>query len=193
MVVDQLTLQYHISDNNEIELVSNYGTFSRHSVILPATPHCSARSLTPTSSQMTVIHSSWINYIPFPRMRENLIWWEFDFDHSELVKDLVGDLINLNVFITTPSSSARRPEPADGEIVLQEVDDDEPVAINQSGLILWGEPYKAESWEATPEFFRKWAWAVAGCQELIDSTNHWRALRGENPLRLLSVDKTEFS
>ncbi len=113
-------------------------------------------------------------------MREKLIKWEFFFDHSDFVRDLVGDLINLKIFLSASSSS----NPALAcNLTVAEGDSEEPTTA-ETGLIVWGEPYRADSWEATPEFLRKWSWAVADCQELMGSTNHWRAMRGEEPLRL---------
>jgi hypothetical protein len=41
-----------------------------------------------------------------------------------------------------------------------------------------------QSWEATPGFFAKWAWAVEGCEELVETSNRWRMKRGEEPLQL---------
>lgn len=57
----------------------------------------------------------------------------------------------------------------------------------EAGLIVWGEPYEIDSWEATPGFLKKWAWAVRDCHELLASTNRWRASRGEKPLNIGSV------
>jgi hypothetical protein len=65
--------------------------------------------------------------------------------------------------------------------------DDDEITATRNGLIIWGEPYRAESWEATPGFLRKWAWAVVGCEELIASTNRWRGVRGEGPVRVLGL------
>lgn len=142
-----------------------------YSVIIPTAPD-RLGFLTPTSLQMSVVHSTWINFIPFPKIREKLIKWEFAFDHSDLVRDLVGDLINLKIFLSTA--------PATKE------DNGDELDTKETGLILWGEPHLAGSWEATPGFLRKWAWAVEGCQELIDSSNYWREVRGERPLKLLT-------
>jgi hypothetical protein len=52
-------------------------------------------------------------------------------------------------------------------------------------LIVWGEPHDMRNWEATPGFLAKWAWVVAGCHDLVESSNHWRMLRGEEPMCLL--------
>lgn len=177
-VLEHLAVQYRTADS-QAEAFCDHTIFPSYSVIMPVAPHRSG-SLTPTPLQMSVIHSTWINFLPFPTIRENLIRWEFAFDHSDLVGDLVGDLINLKIFLST--SSSPRPE-LPSEQTVTEGDDEEPTAT-QTGLILWGEPYRADTWEATPKFLQKWAWAVTDCQELIDSTNHWRSIRGEKPLRL---------
>lgn len=50
------------------------------------------------------------------------------------------------------------------------------------GFIVWGDPCQKENWEATPGFLRKWAWAIDGCEQLIEASNHWRLHRGEAAL-----------
>ncbi|KAL2840285.1 hypothetical protein BJY01DRAFT_21050 [Aspergillus pseudoustus] len=50
------------------------------------------------------------------------------------------------------------------------------------GLIIWGQPWDLRQWELSEGFLRKWGWTVRGCPELLESTNYWRALRGEEPL-----------
>lgn len=57
-------------------------------------------------------------------------------------------------------------------------------APDRRGLILWGEPYQRDSWEVTPGFLKKWWWVMKGCGELVESTNRWRTVRGEKPLRM---------
>ncbi|CCD34321.1 hypothetical protein ACHAPC_003029 [Botrytis cinerea] len=52
----------------------------------------------------------------------------------------------------------------------------------QSGLIVWGEPWDVWGWEVSETFLRNWGWAVKGCGELLASTNKWRAKRGEEAL-----------
>ncbi|KAL4933737.1 bZIP transcription factor [Aspergillus undulatus] len=187
-VVQRLTMQYRINSGNQTEPFPDNSRYPSYSVILPVTLTSLPESLAPTTSQMNIVHSSWINALPFPKMRENLIKFEFDFDHAELIKDLVGNLINSNIFLSIRSSFQWRPAALEGNTALQLQEgydnNGQATTASQSGLIVWGEPYRAESWEATPEFLRKWAWALEGCQELIDSTNFWRRTRGESPLRL---------
>ncbi|KAL4869494.1 hypothetical protein BDV12DRAFT_167824 [Aspergillus spectabilis] len=47
------------------------------------------------------------------------------------------------------------------------------------GLLVWGDPVEPRSWEVSENFLRRWPWVVAGCPELLESTNRWRSSRGE--------------
>ncbi|KAJ9649551.1 hypothetical protein H2199_000327 [Coniosporium tulheliwenetii] len=52
----------------------------------------------------------------------------------------------------------------------------------RAGLIVWGEPWDPYGWEVTEGFVKNWGWIVRGCPELFESTNYWRARRGEEQL-----------
>lgn len=52
------------------------------------------------------------------------------------------------------------------------------------GLMVWGEPNRIDSWEVTESFFRQWRFLLYGCDELVRSSNRWRARRGEGPLTI---------
>jgi hypothetical protein len=153
------------------------------------------QTLIPTEPQMQTVHATWINSLPFPRMRENLIRFEAHFNHAEFLDDLVGDLVDTGRFFRGPDV----PHDKDVHCTISDLhnkidigienfididDDDNEITSTRNGLIIWGEPYRAESWEAMPGFLRKWAWAVAGCEELIASTNRWRGAREEGPVRV---------
>jgi hypothetical protein len=178
-LVDRLTIP-SLVPGLQREIQTDPTAFLRHSAILPIAPQYPG-SLEPTSVQMSVNHFSWIDYLPCPTMRENLIRREFEFDHAEFVEDLVGTLINLSIFTTTSSSFLLQSvSKSDGE-------DDVGCMASTSGngLVIWGEPYLISSWELTPRFLHKWGWTLVGCKELMESTNCWRASRGERPLCLL--------
>lgn len=118
--------------------------------------------------------------LPFAQIRDNLIQWEGYVDVVDFLRDLFGDLVNDNLSIT--------PEPceslsASAQMLLQGEDDD-MITAGRKGLIVWGEPYVKESWEATPGFLKKWACLLQGCEELIEISNRWRAIRGEDPILL---------
>ncbi|KAF7587230.1 hypothetical protein BBP40_007543, partial [Aspergillus hancockii] len=133
----------------------------------------------------TRYHSIWINVIPFPRIRDNLIRCEGLFDHGELMQDLIGELMSS---MRAPRrrgtpGTATVPEPRLPLALSSGCDTDE-VTAGRKGLIVWGEPHEMQSWEATPGFLAKWTWAVEGCEELVEISNYWRMKRGEEPMRL---------
>ncbi|KAF7554347.1 hypothetical protein G7Z17_g2989 [Cylindrodendrum hubeiense] len=138
-------------------------------------PHC----LVPTPSQTQRPHATWIDFIPFPRMRDNLIAQQYQFDHWDLMGDVIGDLLHKLMFSNQKTSV----EPQGSSHLMLGDGLDNGMTANRNGFLLWGEPYKPENWEATPGFLRKWGWAVEGCDGLIESSNHWRALRGEELLQ----------
>lgn len=151
-------------------------------MIIPTTSPTT--DLAPTWLQSSVLHSDWIDLIPFPRMRDNLIKWEACYDHAELVHDLIGTAIDLSNF-------SRRQTSAPTSAGIQRVDeshirDEDVLDRTRHGLILWGEPHSTANWEVTWGFLRKWAWTLDGCDELIAVTNGWRSSRGEEPLVLAS-------
>jgi hypothetical protein len=195
-------------------LNSNSNTTSPSTPFLPATIHPDTlfygsslitsitspaslpQALIPTERQMQLVHATWINILPFPRMRENLIRFEACFNHAEFLDDLVGGLVDTGRFFRGPAgpfgkdthrtiSGLHNDRETTGLdiAVVDDADDDDEITSTRNGLIIWGEPYQAEAWEATPGFLRKWAWAVVGCEELIASTNRWRGMRGEGPVR----------
>ena len=55
---------------------------------------------------------------------------------------------------------------------------------DKTGLIVWKEPWDISGWEVSEAFTSKWIWLLRGCDELLASTNSWRALRGEDALQL---------
>ncbi|EEU35158.1 uncharacterized protein NECHADRAFT_53318, partial [Fusarium vanettenii 77-13-4] len=120
--------------------------------------------LQPTQLQMNLPHPTWIDALPFPKIRDNLLRRQNLFHHGQFLSDLVGYLTYAPITVSQ------------GVPVVNETDD------IKNGLILWGEPSSQENWEVTPEFLIKWAWAVVGCEELVQSSNRWRTVRGEDPL-----------
>lgn len=113
-------------------------------------------SLTPTILQCSVAHHHWIDLIPHPNFRDNLIAAIGTFDADELWSDTVGGL-----FEGFPDSQAEH-----------------------QGVILWDTPWLSCGWELSEGFIRKWWWALRGCEELLEATNFWRVQRGEDLLRI---------
>ncbi|KAE8354603.1 hypothetical protein BDV28DRAFT_146971 [Aspergillus coremiiformis] len=180
-ILESLTVSIIPGIEND-EVFPGHLLFPSLSVLFATAPGL-PESLAPTSLQMDVVHATWINLIPFPQMRDNLIAWDTCYDHPEFVRDLLGDTIDENI-LAAPWSTRKL---IASKLVLSEGNNDE-VAASRKGLILWGEPHRVESWEATPGFIRKWPWVVEGCEELIESSNRWRMMRGEEPMRISVYD-----
>ncbi|KAF6813574.1 hypothetical protein CMUS01_12812 [Colletotrichum musicola] len=122
----------------------------------PNIPH----SLSPTHLQQTCMQSIWINFFPFPRMRDNLIRREGTFDHWELLKGLIGELMSITP--TQPRQdgavtfTVNNPEPL-RRVTAPAAEDDDEITTGRRGLIVWGEPHDMNNWEATPGFLAKWS------------------------------------
>lgn len=136
-----LTLEHTAPD----DALSPFNTMS------PCVPRCLPPALHPTAIQRQVAHHPWIDLLPFPGVRDNLIRAGDLWDDEELCSDLVG-------FYSQSSG--------------------------RLGLIVWGEPWDPRGWEATEEFVGYWGWVIEGCREIMESTNYWRARRGEEPLTI---------
>lgn len=135
-------------------------------------------SCRPTLLQNTVMHATCIDLIPFPSIRDNLIKQEGRFSWAELAEDLVGHLVDPSCFF---GPTCLQKKNIIEEQVLYYIDEDDPT-VSRNGIIVWGPPYRPESWEVTSGFLRKWGWCLKDCEEIIESTNHWRLTRGEDPL-----------
>ncbi|KFY79045.1 hypothetical protein V499_01905 [Pseudogymnoascus sp. VKM F-103] len=111
-------------------------------------------ALIPTALQKRIPHHPWIDLLPFPRMRENLIRAGDAWDEEGLCGDMMGFFHQ---------------------------------GTGREGVIVWGEPWDPRGWEASEEFLEYWGWAIEGCCEIVESTNYWRASRGEKPVRVLGM------
>jgi hypothetical protein len=56
------------------------------------------------------------------------------------------------------------------------------VTNEQTGLVVWNQPWDPMGWEVSETFLGNWGWTIRGCVELHESTNYWRMRRGEKPL-----------
>jgi hypothetical protein len=109
-------------------------------------------SLQQTFLQQSTPHNYWIRSVPFPAMRDNLILNSGQYNEDELCCDLVGGL-------------------------YEGLND-----VEGRGIMVWGEPWSPDSWEASDGFVRKWGFLLQGCGDLIQATNQWRESRGEERL-----------
>lgn len=111
-------------------------------------------TLHPTHLQKTVPHDKWIDLIPHPVLRDNMIRAAGTFDDGELCRDTIGGLYEGF---------------ADSE-------------IEHRGIVMWSPPWLPSSWEISEGFARKWGWTMKGCQEIVDATNRRRRERGQDPI-----------
>lgn len=105
-----------------------------------------------TALQQSTPHPYWISVIPVPRLRDNLILSAGRYDEHEFCFDL-------------------------GLSLYEGFDD-----IERRGLLVWGQAWCGHGWEVSESFLKKWGFLLKGCSELIESTNHWRELRGDDRL-----------
>ncbi|KAK9489821.1 hypothetical protein V1508DRAFT_406799 [Lipomyces doorenjongii] len=108
--------------------------------------------LRPTLLQRTVPHHPWIDLLPSPTLRDNILRAGVDFDDAELCFDLV-EFCNL-----VGGSEGRG-------LIVWGCDPSDPY-----------------SWEVSEGFASKWGWVIRDCSELFLSTNYWREIRGEKKL-----------
>ncbi|MCJ1404595.1 hypothetical protein MMC11_007821 [Xylographa trunciseda] len=120
----------------------------------PSFPQAIPPSLYPTLLQRTVPHEAWIDIIPHPVWRDNVIMATGKFDEDELWADTIGGL-----FEGFSNSE-----------------------MEQHGVIAWSPPWQISGWEVSAGFWRKWEWSFTGCVEVLEATNSWRKERGEDPL-----------
>ena len=114
-------------------------------------PFDPSNHLAPSLLQLTVEHQTWIDALPFPNLRDNLIMCSDIFDHYEFVGDGIGDLIDRT---SLPRHKTLASDPfcagLNGSIVGPR--DTGAPAQAGGGLILWGDPSKRESWELSADF-----------------------------------------
>ncbi|KAH6696969.1 hypothetical protein F5X68DRAFT_226368 [Plectosphaerella plurivora] len=111
-------------------------------------------ALRPTALQREVQHKLWVDILPIPGLRDNILRAikAGECEPRKLCSELLcGDLVDLGM-TSTPS------------------------------LIIWGESWDARNWEFGPSFFRKWGFLVRGCPGVLETANSWREKRGEMAL-----------
>ncbi|KAF2878526.1 hypothetical protein BDV95DRAFT_557696 [Massariosphaeria phaeospora] len=129
--------------------------------------------LHPTRAQLTTKHPSWIDVFPIPSVRDALIRNLGLFFEDGLCEDTLPAYTIDNI----GAMSADRP------LIRPSADEE------HTGMMVWGEPWEASSWEFTPWFLRKWGWLFQDCYaETLESTNRWRSMRAEDPLLGSTVD-----
>lgn len=134
------------------DFVSPYNSEGPHLAHRPMLPASCPDVLKPTALQRTVRHHPWLDLLPFPPLRDNMLR-ALDagtFDDDELCMDLL--------------------EVKSGDLSAS------------PALIVWGKPWDFRGWEASVSFLKKWGWLVRDCPEIIEGTNYWREKRGEEKI-----------
>ncbi|KZL81526.1 duf3425 domain protein [Colletotrichum incanum] len=116
-----------------------------------ATSTSCPENMRPTELQLAVEHHPWIDFFPHPAMRDNFL---------RIVAEHGEDYID------------------EDDMCRDIVDVGAGAGVEESALIVWGEPWDPRGWEATEPFLRKWGWLLAGCTEMLEGTNYWRQMRG---------------
>ncbi|KXJ88993.1 hypothetical protein Micbo1qcDRAFT_206582 [Microdochium bolleyi] len=111
-------------------------------------------ALVPTQLQRQIPHKDWLDIIPHPRWRDNILLSLGTFNEGELWSDTIGGLF-------TGFTNAE---------------------VRAKGVVAWSPPWHFSGWELSEGFWRKWRWSLVGCEDVLDATNRWRAMRGEEPL-----------
>lgn len=127
-----------------------------HTVLPLESPDQVPPPLAPTRTQTAVPHEPWVDVFPHPVWRDNFIKALGTFDEDELCSDMVGGLFDGG----TNNDCERR------------------------GMVVWSPPWHYEGWELSEGFVRKWGWSIKGCEGILEATNKWRSIRGEQPLTL---------
>jgi hypothetical protein len=177
IILSQVTEHYFEQSSDDIMKANIMERFSAKTVNIPTDsdiPSC----LCPTEAQRRLPHSTWIDFLPFPKIRDNLILNEHRFNHWEFIVDLIGYPVSQMLF---PSKQTIGSPRGCGQLARRDMLDDNLTATRKC-LILWGDSDKPQSWEATPGFLEKWGWVTEGYPELVQYSNRWRILRGEEPI-----------
>ncbi|KAM5371228.1 hypothetical protein ACJZ2D_008148 [Fusarium nematophilum] len=134
--------------------VAECASAAEHILPCPSNPRAVPPSLLPTALQSTIPHEGWVDIIPHPVWRDNVLLALGQFDEDELWSDVMGGL-----FEGFPGSE-----------------------VEHRGVIAWSPPWDASGWEMSEGFVRKWGWSFRGCEELLVETNRWRQKRGVEPI-----------
>ncbi|KAK7981726.1 hypothetical protein PG988_003964 [Apiospora saccharicola] len=118
--------------------------------------------LRPGCEQVTVAHHPFIDCLPFPTLRRNLLVHRAHIDAEQLQFDVIEGLVCW------------------GGAGISKRD-----SKDSTGCASTGTPWDVRSWEAKGCFLRKY-WTLLGGEdgELVRQSEWWRGIRGEEPLRI---------
>lgn len=116
--------------------------------------------LRPISEQITMKHHPYIDILPFPTLRKNLISCSSDFDEDGFFDDMLTGLLCWGGAGVTRADRAI-----------------------STGQVSTGTPWDSRSWEATEWFLKKY-WGLLGGEEgeLVRQSQWWRIMRGDTEI-----------
>lgn len=116
--------------------------------------------LRPSREQIVLEHHPYIDVLPFPTLRKNLIFNQRGLDDDEFFEDMLAGLVCW------------------GGAGLGRKDRDESTGRASTGM-----PWDFRSWEAKGWFVKKY-WGLLGGEdgELVRQSEWWRGIRGEEAL-----------
>lgn len=121
--------------------------------------------LRPSSEQITVNHHPYIDILPFPTLRKNLITHQEEIDEDGFFYDMLTGLVCWG------GAGIGRKDRQDS-----------------TGYVSTGTPWDVRSWEARVWFLKKY-WTLLGGEdgELVRQSEWWRNMRGDDTLRIGSI------
>jgi hypothetical protein len=123
-------------------------------------------SLIPTSLQRSVAHKHWIDLVPDPILRDNIIREsQRGPEAGSVLEDLLSDLAGC----LTTQEQMRGTE-----------------VSGRAMIIVWTTPWSPWGLEVTEAFQKKWGHLLSGCRDILLATNMWRRKRGERALFVVS-------
>lgn len=121
--------------------------------------------LRPGSEQITVDHHPYIDILPFPTLRKNLITHQEEIDEDGFFHDILTGLVCWG------GAGIGRKDRQDS-----------------TGYASTGTPWDVRSWEARVWFLKKY-WTLLGGEdgELVRQSEWWRSMRGDDTLHIEST------
>lgn len=118
--------------------------------------------LRPNSEQITVKHHPYIDILPFPTLRKNLITHQEEIDEDEFFQDMFTGLVCW------------------GGAGIGRKDREDSTGYSSTGT-----PWDVRSWEARVWFLKKY-WTLLGGEdgELVRQSEWWRSIRGEDTVEV---------
>ncbi|PVI02461.1 hypothetical protein DM02DRAFT_727127 [Periconia macrospinosa] len=144
-------------------------------------PRSAPPSLHPTPLQSSMPHPFWMDVLPMPSVRDAMITsWNSGLTGSSGKKRGSTECA-LALDLLGPTSNNRC---SNGCCI-----DEDNRLDNMQGLIVWGDPWVPENWEITERFMKRWGWLMRPCKdEILEATNRWRDIRGQEPLDWVEED-----